>query len=153
MDASPAVSTGAPAGPGDSGTPPPSLGSGGGTFDVGTLDEIAKTEKAEAEKVKRTRTKKGLTKQEKEAVFGPLFNFGNMLLRKYGVQELSKEEIETGIEAWAPIAEKYLPMMDKYGIWVAPALWSVGVVSARIDIGHPNIEVDDNARDTGSPER
>lgn len=90
------------------------------------------TRKATTKKPRKQKVKK-LSDEEKTLLFGPLFSFVSVIMQRAGTEPLSNEEVKTGIAAWEPLAERYLPTLDKYAIWVAPAMWTASVVMIRMD--------------------
>src|SRR5512137_174528 len=68
-----------------------------------------------------------LSEEEKAVLVRPLFGLANMILEKRGIEPLDEDEISQGVQVWTPIIERYLPSMERYSIWIPPALWVVTV--------------------------
>ena len=120
-----------------------------------SLDEFRAKKSSEGGK-KRGRKPKSkqerpeLTKAQIKQMMVPMFAFANGMLVKYKQEPLNPQEIDSGCEAWFPLLNYYLPMMDKYMMFIMPLMWTGGVVVARLPekkYAKPSLEV---VKDTGT---
>ena len=106
-------------------------------FSQESMDKIRKEQQANKPRkpYKQRKTKKvveHLTDAEKDIIIKPLFIFSNAILTNRGITPLNEQEINSGMEAFTPLIEYYFPKMDKYGMYIAPIMWTSSVVMVRL---------------------
>jgi len=113
----------------------------GSPFDATILDQLEEKEQSKPRKPRQPKKPKTpkLTQIEKDVVVKPLFGVANIFLVKFDIQPLDDMEINTGVEAFTPLIEKYMPLIGDNAIFIMPLLWTAGVVARRIP--EPTVEI------------
>ena len=108
-------------------------------FSVESLDTIAKEREKERQSTGKKRGRKpgsGAGRKSKEEkkreLILPVFMFTNGIMKSRGIEPLTDEEMQTGVDAWFPLIDHYAPKLEKYSMWIAPLAWTTGVVMVRM---------------------
>ena len=119
------------------------------SFSLASLEAI----REEKEREKQSKGKRGRKpgsgrkskSDKKKELIQPIFMFANGIMKSRGIEPLSKEEMDTGVEAWYPLIDHYAPKLEKYSMWLAPLAWTTGVVMIRMNGPVEPIEVIESA--------
>lgn len=116
----------------------PSGSVGHAPADLGRLLEKRRQREAEKQaKPKRGRPRKSkqaqveISASEAQAILGPVFMVASSILESRGVEPLSQEEVQNGVNAWYPVLNKYMPVLGEHSVWIPAVMWTGGVIAVR----------------------
>jgi hypothetical protein len=100
------------------------------------LEKRRQREAEKAAKPKRGRPRKKqaqveISHDEAQAILGPIFLVTSSILESRGVEPLSQEEIQNGVNAWYPVLNKYMPVLGEHSVWIPAVMWTGGVIAVR----------------------
>jgi hypothetical protein len=62
----------------------------------------------------------------------PFLETLSLVLQSFHAEPLSITEIETGMNAWFPVWEKYAPAIGDKAVFMFPLVWTVSIAAPRI---------------------
>jgi len=99
-----------------------------------------KEQKTGEKRTYRKRKTQELSEAEIQQLMLPLFLLTNKILEKRKIEPLDHDEISGGIKAWYPLIDHYMPYLDKYALFIPPAMWTTSIIIMRMDVPDKEIK-------------